>query len=65
MTDSQPPTSRKARYGLTRRTHASLTHLAYDQIQEWANEQGVSFSAAIESLALIGLGRKRPNCCRC
>lgn len=58
MTDNQLPTSRKARYGLTRRTHVSITHLAYDQIQAWADEQGISFSAAIESLALMGLGQE-------
>lgn len=59
MTDNTPPSaSRKARYGATRRTHVSVTHLAYDQIQEWADEQGVSFSAAIESLALMGLGQE-------
>lgn len=52
------PTSRKVRYGATRRTHVSVTHLAYDQIQEWADKQGISFSAAIESLALIGLGQE-------
>ena len=50
--------SRKDRYGVTRRTHVSVTHLAYDQIQTWADQQGVSFSAAIESLALMGLGQE-------
>ncbi|MCA9945296.1 MAG: hypothetical protein H6656_00055 [Ardenticatenaceae bacterium] len=52
------PASRKDRYGVTRRTHISVTHLAYDQIQAWADQQGISFSAAIESLALMGLGQE-------
>lgn len=50
--------SRKDRYGVTRRTHVSVTHVAYEQIQAWADKQGVSFSAAIESLALMGLGQE-------
>ncbi len=58
MTDKQLDTTRKARYGVTRRTHVSVTHMAYDQIQTWANEQGLSFSAAMESLALMGLGQE-------
>lgn len=58
MTDNHPDTTRKARYGVTRRTHVSITHLAYDEIQAWADEQGVSFSAAMESLALMGLGQE-------
>ncbi len=57
MTDNQTDATRKARYGVTRRTHISVTHTAYDQIQTWADEQGISFSAAMESLALIGLGQ--------
>ncbi len=57
MTDNQSDATRKARYGVTRRTHISVTHTAYDQIQTWADEQGISFSAAMESLALIGLGQ--------
>jgi len=58
MNDNSPAASRKDRYGVTRRTHISVTHLAYDQIQAWADEQGISFSAAIESLALMGLGQQ-------
>ena len=58
MTDNPTDTTRKARYGATRRTHISLTHLAYDQIQAWAEAQGLTFSAALESLALIGLGQE-------
>ena len=58
MTDTPSTTTRKARYGVTRRTHISITHTAYDQIQAWADKQGISFSAAIESLALIGLGQE-------
>jgi hypothetical protein len=58
MTDNQLDTTRKDRYGVTRRTHISVTHTAYDQIQTWANEQGINFSAAMESLALIGLGQE-------
>jgi hypothetical protein len=59
MTDNPSlSTSRKDRYGVTRRTHVSVTYMAYDQIQAWAVEQGVSFSAAIESLALMGLGQE-------
>lgn len=58
MTEEQLDTTRKARYGLTRRTHISVTHPAYDQIQAWAQQQGLSFSAALEALALIGLGQE-------
>jgi hypothetical protein len=58
MTDTPLTTTRKARYGVTRRTHISITYTAHDQIQAWADEQGVSFSAAIESLALMGLGQE-------
>jgi hypothetical protein len=58
MTDTQITTTRKARYGATRRTHISITHRAYDQIQAWADKQGISFSAAVESLALLGLGQE-------
>jgi len=58
MTTNQSDATRKARYGVTRRTHISVTQTAYDQIQAWANEQGISFSAAMESLALMGLGQE-------
>jgi hypothetical protein len=58
MLDEQPNPSRKARYGITRRTHISVTHPAYDLIQAWAETHGLSFSAALESLALIGLGQE-------
>ena len=59
MTDNTAfAASRKDRYGVTRRTHVSVTHVAYDQIQAWADQQGVSFSAAMESLALMGLGQE-------
>lgn len=58
MTNNEPDTTRKERYGVTRRTHISVTHTAYDQIQTWAKEQGINFSAAMESLALIGLGQE-------
>lgn len=58
MTDNPTDTTRKARYGATRRTHISLTYLAYDQIQAWAEAQGLTFSAALESLALMGLGQE-------
>ena len=58
MTEEQLDTTRKTRYGLTRRTHISVTHPAYDRIQAWAEAQGLSFSAALEALALIGLGQE-------
>ncbi len=58
MPDNPSDTTRKARYGITRRTHISITHPAYNQIQAWADEQGVSFSAAMESLSLMGLGQE-------
>ena len=55
MTNNQLDNTRKARYGITRRTHISITHPAYEQVHEWAKKHGISFSAAMESLALIGL----------
>lgn len=58
MTEEQLDTTRKTRYGLTRRTHISVTQTAYDQIQVWAEAQGLSLSAALEALALIGLGQE-------
>lgn len=58
LDDHSAAASRKARYGHTRRTHVSITYMAYDQIQDWADAQGISFSAAIESLALMGLGQE-------
>ena len=58
VTEIQIDTTRKNRYGVTRRTHVSITQLAHDQIQTWADEKGVNFSVAIESLALIGLGQE-------
>jgi len=35
MTDTPLTTTRKARYGVTRRTHISITYTAHDQIQAW------------------------------
>jgi hypothetical protein len=40
----------------TTRKSIRLTDDGRAKIQAWADEQGVSFSAAIESLALLGLG---------
>jgi len=40
----------------TTRKSIRLTDDGRARVQAWADEQGVSFSAAIESMALIGLG---------
>jgi|GEM_PF-3892233 len=40
----------------TSRKSIRLTDDGRSQIQAWADEQGVSFSAAIESLSLLGMG---------
>lgn len=40
----------------TSRKSIRLTDDGRAKIQAWADEQGVSFSAAIESLALLGMG---------
>ena len=41
----------------TRPKHVFLTAEARVAIQEWADREGVSFSAAIETLARLGLGQ--------
>jgi hypothetical protein len=41
--------------------HVSLTQAGAEQIQAWADAQGISFSAAIEGLALIGIDDELTN----
>jgi hypothetical protein len=48
---------RDDRYGKTERKNLTLTTEAMDAIQAYADRHGLYFSVAIESLALIGLGR--------
>lgn len=50
--------NREERYGKTIRKHISLTPDSIDTIQAYATRQGISFSAAIETLALLGIGRQ-------
>lgn len=57
MLNNPIETSRESRYGVTRKKHISITLEGHTQIERWATEQGLTFSAAIESLALIGMGR--------
>lgn len=45
-------TTRKARYGVTRKKHITLTKEGHASIAAWAEAQGLTFSAAIETLAL-------------
>ena len=47
--------TRKERYGVTRKKHISITVDGHERIDTWARSQGISFSAAIETLALMGL----------
>ncbi len=58
MLDNPIDTSREARYGVTRRKHITITQEGQNQIARWAAEQGLNFSSAIESLALLGMGTK-------
>jgi hypothetical protein len=48
-------TTREARYGVTRKKHITVTLEGHDRIEAWAEGQGLSFSAAIEALALLGM----------
>ena len=48
--------SREDRYGKTQRKHVTLTVPAIETIQAYADRHKLSFSAAMETLALIGLG---------
>jgi len=43
------------RYGQTAKKLITLTHEGREQLQQFADDKGLSFSATIESLALIGL----------
>jgi hypothetical protein len=56
MTDQSIDTSREARYGVTRKKHITITLAGHERVARWAEEQGVTFSAAIETLALMGMG---------
>ncbi len=41
----------------TARKHVRLTHEGQAAVQAWADRRGISFSAALESLARLGLGQ--------
>lgn len=45
----------QTRYGNTRKKNLTLTEAGHDQIETYAQAHGLSFSAAIETLALIGM----------
>lgn len=45
----------QTRYGNTRKKNLSLTESGHDQIETYAQAHGLTFSAAIETLALIGM----------
>jgi hypothetical protein len=49
--------SREDRYGKTGRKQLTLTKSGREQIEAWAEANGLNFSVAIETLALIGLGQ--------
>lgn len=61
MLDNLSNISREARYGVTRRKHITVTQEGCSQIERWAAEQGLNFSTAIESLALMGIGADSAN----
>jgi hypothetical protein len=58
VTDNPYPTDRDERYGRTERKHVTLTHEAIEAIEAWAGRQGLYFSVAVETLAMMGLGRQ-------
>lgn len=41
----------------TTRKHIRLTHEGQAAVQDWADQRGISFSAALETLARLGLGQ--------
>lgn len=54
---TEPATQKRRRDTTAKiKKHVSLTPETVEKIGRFADEQGVSFSAAIESLSLIGLG---------
>lgn len=61
MSEQHEPLSRQERYGITRKKHITITIEGHDRLQAWADEHDVTFSAAIESLALIGTGSNIAN----
>lgn len=58
MTDNPYPTDRDERYGRTERKHVTLTREAIEAIEAWADREGLYFSVAVETLAMMGLGRQ-------
>jgi hypothetical protein len=50
--------TREERYGKTVRKHISLTPESVTAIEIYASQYDISFSAALESLALLGLGNR-------
>lgn len=61
MLNNPTNTSREARYGVTRKKHITVTKEGCLQIERWAEEQGLNFSTAIESLALMAIGTDGAN----
>lgn len=55
MTDKVISADREERYGKTARKHVSLTAVAVDSIQAYADRHGLYFSVAVESLVMLGL----------
>lgn len=50
--------TRSERYGRTQKKTLTLTREAIEAIEAWAEAHDLYFSVAIESLAMMGLGRK-------
>ena len=50
-------TNREERYGKTKKKHITLTWEAIEVVEAYAQQHGLNFSAALETLALIGSGR--------
>ena len=57
MTDIPIHESRQERYGKTEKKTITLPNEGIEAVQNYAKEQGLYFSVALESLALMSLGR--------
>jgi len=57
MTDIPIPENREDRYGKTERKNITLTSEVIETVQAYADRHGLYFSVAIETLALMSLGK--------
>lgn len=57
LTDIPILENREDRYGKTERKHLTLTTEAVAAVQAYADQHGLYFSVAVETLALMGLGQ--------